>query len=186
MKLSMTQRTAGKKSETSRLRREGFIPAIIYVQGKPAIDVTIKSSDYQGLMRQVLPGRLSTTVFDLVDAKGKVHKALIKEIQYHPTTYDVMHLDFIELHDNAKVNVKVPIECTGVVDCVGIKLGGALRQVIRYLPVRCLPRDIPTAFELDIRNLGPRESRKLGDLAIPETVQPLMALKEVVAVIVKR
>jgi large subunit ribosomal protein L25 len=186
MKLEISQRTAGKKSETNRLRREGFIPAIIYVQGKPAVDITIKNSDYQGLMRQVLPGRLSTTVFSLVDSKGKTHKALIKEIQYHPTTYNVLHLDFIELQDKEKVNVKVPIECTGIADCVGIKLGGALRQVIRYLLVRCLPKDIPSVLELDIRNLGPRESRKLSDLAIPETVQPLMDLHEVMAVIVKR
>lgn len=186
MKLKMLPRTAEKKSDAKKMRRADEIPAVIYSHGTEAASISVKNSEFTALLRQVLPGRLSTTVFTLVDSKGKERRAILKDIQYHVTTYNVMHLDFEGLQDTVKVNVKVPIECTGAADCPGVKLGGVLRQVIRYLKVRCLPRDIPTFFELDVKTLGPRESKRLGDLTIPQTVRPLGDLKEVAAVIVKR
>lgn len=187
MKLNVTKRTAGKKSESKQLRRAGQIPAIIYMRGKEQADnIVLNSTEFNAFLRQVQPGRLSTQVFTLVDENGKERRALLKEIQYHVTRYDVLHLDFEELVDNVPVNVKVPIECVGVVDCVGIKLGGVLRQVIRYLKVRCLPKDIPASFVLDIRNMAQRETRRLKDLNIPETIRPLVDLNEVAVAIVKR
>jgi large subunit ribosomal protein L25 len=95
-------------------------------------------------------------------------------------------MDFEELADDVPVNVKVPIECAGIVDCIGIKLGGVLRQVIRSLKVRCLPKDIPNAFVIDIRSMNQRETRRLSDLNIPESIRPLVDLNEVAVAIVKR
>lgn len=186
MKLKVFKRAGQRKSEVSKIRREGNIPAIVYLKGKAAENIAVSGTDFNSLLRTVQPGRLSTTIFTLVGEDGKEYPAIIKEIQYAPTTYQVQHLDFEELVDGVKVSVKVPIECTGVVDCVGVKLGGVLRQVIRYLRVRCLPKDIPTAFQLDVKTLAQRESRRLSDLTIPNTVRPLADLKEVAVVIAKR
>lgn len=187
MKLEFTTRKSGSKSEIAKLRREGAIPAIIYGQGKEAsATITLKNSEFMAAMRNVAPGRLPTTVFSLVDAKGKPKSALIKEIQYHPTTYNVEHIDFIELHDKKPINVKVPIECTGVADCTGIKLGGTLRQVIRHMRVRCLPKDMPEKLEIDIQKLALFESKRLADLTLPNNVRSLDNLQEVAIVIVKR
>jgi large subunit ribosomal protein L25 len=187
MKLNVKNRAAGKKSESKQLRRAGQIPAILYTRGKEAANnIAISSSEFEAILRQIQPGRLSTQIFTLVDEKGKEHRGLLKEIQYHVTTYDVIHLDFEELVDNVPVNVKVPIECSGIVDCIGIKLGGVLRQVIRHLRVRCLPKDIPIAFVFDIRNMAQRETRRLRDLEIPDTIRPLVDLNEVAVAIVKR
>lgn len=187
MKLNVNQRTAGKKSESKQLRRAGQIPAVVYKRGKEIADnITLNGSEFEALLREIQPGRLSTQIFTLVDDKGKTRKVLLKEIQYHVTKYNVIHLDFEELVDDVPVNVKVPIECTGVVDCIGIKLGGVLRQVIRYLKVRCLPKDIPSAFVLDIRSMNQRETRRLSDLNLPETIRPLADLNEVAVAIVKR
>lgn len=186
MKLQMLARAGEKKSELKKIRREGYVPAVIYMRNKPSENISIKASEFTAALRQVQPGRLSTTQFTLTGADGKHHRAILKDIQYEITTYNVMHLDFEALKDDVKVNVKVPIDCIGAVDCVGIKLGGVLRQVIRHLRVRCLPRDIPSAFELDIKSMGERDSRRLSDLTIPSSVRPLADLHEVAAVIVKR
>lgn len=186
MKLNVRTRTAGKKSESKQLRRAGQIPAIIYKRGKEGHNIALTTSEFNAHMREIQPGRLSTQVFELVDETGKTHRALLKEIQYHVTKYDVIHLDFEELVDNVPVNVKVPIECTGIVDCIGIKLGGVLRQVIRHLKVRCLPKDIPSAFVLDIKSMQQRDTRRLKDLNIPQTIRPLVDLNEVAVAIVKR
>lgn len=186
MKLQILKRSAEKKSEANKLRREGLVPAVIYARGKSAENVAIKSNDFNALLRNVQPGHLSTQKFTLVDESGKERQAIIKEIQYNVTNYQVIHLDFEELREKEPINVKVPIECTGVVDCIGIKLGGVLRQVIRTIRVRCLPNDIPSAFYLDIKNLGARESKRLSDLDIPNNIRPLANMNEVAVVIVKR
>jgi large subunit ribosomal protein L25 len=186
MKLQMFARSTDKKSESKRIRREGNVPAVIYRGNKLSEAIAVNGTELSTIMRQVQPGRLPTTVFTLVDKDGKEHKAILKDIQYEITTYKVSHLDFEELKNDTKVNVKVPIECTGVVDCVGIKLGGVLRQVIRHLRVRCLPKDIPATFELDVRELEEWGSKRLSALKIPASVRPLVDLNEVAVVIVKR
>jgi large subunit ribosomal protein L25 len=186
MKLKVFKRESLKKSETKNIRRAGNIPAIIYVRGKATDNICLEGQEFNALLRQVTNGRLSTTVLTLIGEDGKERRAIIKDIQYEPTTYRVEHLDFEELFPDIKVNVKVPIECTGIVDCIGVKLGGILRQVIRYLRVRCLPKDIPSVFQLDVKNLGQNESKRLSDLGIPQAIRPLADLNEVVVVVAKR
>ena len=122
----------------------------------------------------------------MVDDKNKERRVILKDITYNPINYQVIHLDFEELHKDVKINMKVPIEMTGVVDCIGVKLGGVLRQVIRHVKVRCLPKDIPECFFLDVKNLDLRQSRRLEQLEIPETVKPIANMKEVAVLIAKR
>ena len=186
MNLTYYKRAADKKSTLNKIRREGNVPASIYIKGSDAETITVKGNEFSSHLRAVRPGFLPTAIFSLVDADGKVRKAVIKDIQYHPTTYQVLHLDFEELLDNVQVNVKVPIEFTGEAESQGIKLGGALRRVIRHVRVRCFPKDIPSFFTLDVRDLGERQARRLKDIQFPDTIRPLADLNEVAAVIVKR
>lgn len=186
MKLKIFKREVGKKSESSRIRREGNIPAVLYVRGKPTDAIIIDGAEFNGILRSITPGRLSTTQFLLKDEGGKERRAILKEIQYHPTTYQVHHLDLEELYDDVKVTLNIPIECTGVVDCVGVKLGGVLRQVIRKLRVRCLPKDIPSVFYVDVKYLAQNEKIRLSQLEIPQTVRPVADLNEVAIIIAKR
>lgn len=186
MKLKVMPRTAQKKSEVNRLRREGFIPAIIYHKEKAGETVYVPSEEFSAHLRAVQPGRLSTTVFALVDQKSKERRVIIKDIQYNVVNYNVIHLDFEELIDSIPININVPIECIGAAESPGVKLGGALRQVIRHLRIRCLPKDMPTSFTLDVNDLALFQSKRLSDLDIPNTIRPLADLKEVAAVIVKR
>jgi large subunit ribosomal protein L25 len=186
MKLNISKREVIKKSESGRIRREGKIPAVLYVRGKPTDAIVVDGNEFNGLMRSLVPGRLSTTQFSLKDGQGKERRAVLKEIQYHPTTYHVQHLDFEELYDDVKVTLNVPIECTGVVDCIGVKLGGVLRQVIRKVRVRCLPKDIPSVFYIDVKNMGQNEKIRLSELTIPQTVKPVADLNEVAVIIAKR
>lgn len=186
MKLKVFKRELIKKSESNRIRREGNIPAVVYVGKKSTDSIIVEGTEFNGLLRTVQPGRLSTTVFFLKDESGKERRAILKEIQYHPTTYQVQHLDFEELFDDVKITLNVPIECTGVADCVGVKLGGVLRQVIRKLRVRCLPKDIPTVFLIDVKNMGQNDKKRLVELEIPQTVRPVANLNEVAIIIAKR
>jgi large subunit ribosomal protein L25 len=183
MKLKMYKREGAKKSELGEIRRAGNIPAVLYSPCKPAEKVTIDGVDFKTALRGISPGRLATTQFVLV-AEGEQVPVLIKDIQYHPTTYDILHID--AMCPGELVKVRVPIECTGVSDCQGIKLGGFLRQVLRHVLVECPKDQVPACFSLDVKDLVIGQSRRLSDLQIPEGVRPLVDMKEVAVVIAKR
>jgi large subunit ribosomal protein L25 len=186
MKLQVSKRAVAKKSEVKAIRREGNIPAVVYIRGKEGETISVNGTEFNALLRQVQSGRLSTTIFELDEKGAHKRRAVLKEITYDPVSYQVIHLDFEELNDKNPISIKVPIELVGLVDCVGVKLGGVLRQVIRSLRVRCLPKDIPAFFQVDIRNMGINEVKRLSDLGIPETVRPLIDVNEVAVVIGKR
>jgi large subunit ribosomal protein L25 len=186
MKLTSITRSAQKKSEAQKLRRSGYIPAVLYSQGKIGDNIAVKSDEFKALLRNLPQGRLPTTIVTLVDADGRERRAIVKDIQYNIVSYDIITLDFEELHDKRPVNIKVPIECVGVADCVGVKLGGVLRSVIRHVRVRCLPEAIPDVFFLDVTDLAMRQSRRLAEIKWPENVRPLADLNEVAVVIAKR
>lgn len=185
MKLTATVRASTKKSDTKQIRREGKIPAILYSAGHPNQQLILDAAEFNAILRQMKTGHLGTTVFNL-HLDGKTKRAIIKDIQYQLTTYSVSHMDFEELFEDVPINVKVPIQCTGVADCAGIKLGGFLRQVIRHVKVECLPKHIPAEFHVDVRDLGIKQSRTLSDIKIPQGVKPLAKMDEVVVVVSKR
>lgn len=186
MKLTMSKRSAASKKELSKIRLAGDIPAVLYSQGKLGENICVKGSEFKAALRSIKSGCLPTTVFTLEGSDGKVRSAILKDIQYQPTTYDVWHLDFVELIQDVPINIKVPIQCVGVVDCVGIKLGGVLRQVIRTLRVSCLPKHIPSEFQLDVKELLIAQTKRLSDIALPQNIRPLADLNEVAVVIAKR
>lgn len=185
MKLTVKQRVGGKKKDIKDIRREGNIPAIIYSSGAGAEMLVIDGPTFRTALREMKPGQLPTTVFTISDGK-KDRRAIIKDIQYHLTTYNVSHIDFEELVEDVPVSVKVPVNCTGVADCVGIKLGGFLRQVVRHVKVECLPKHIPAEFTLDVKDLGIRQTKRMKDVAMPGGVKPLVNQEEVLVVIAKR
>lgn len=185
MKLTITKRANVRKSDTLNVRREGNVPAILYSSNDQPVDVVIQGAELQAMLRQMKQGRLSTTVLEL-SMEGVAIKALVKDIQYHPTTYHVIHMDLQKLNDKDKVRVKVPIEFTGIADCPGIKLGGFLRPVIRYVNVECLPTQIPASFELSVAGLGMKQSKRIKDLSLPNGVRSITKVDEVAVVIAKR
>lgn len=185
MKLAVKERVGEKKKNLKEIRRDGNIPAIVYSSKSQPETLTIDGAEFNTILRDMKPGQLPTTVFTLTGGK-KERRAIIKDIQYHLTTYRVSHIDFEELLENVPVSVKVPVNCIGVVDCIGIKLGGFLRQVVRHVKVECLPNHIPSEFIIDVKDLGIRQSKRLKDIAMPKGVRPLTSPEEVVVVIAKR
>ncbi len=185
MKLTITKREHKGKASVKQARRDGDVPAVMYSSGKSCEMILVNGTELGTILREMKSGLLPTTVFEL-EMDGKVRRAIIKDIQYDVTSYRVTHIDFEELFDGTPVHVKVPIQCAGTGDCVGVKLGGFLRQVIRFVKVECLPQSIPQSFSVDVRNLGIRQSKRLSDIAFPQGVRPLAPLQEVVVVVAKR
>ncbi len=184
MKLTTTERVHGKKSELNRIRHEQNIPAILYDKTGSNKALTISGADFSKALRAIEKGHLSTTVFEL-DMNGHAVPAVVKEVQYHKTTYAVLHLDFQKLEKKESVAINIPVTYTGVDDCVGIKLGGFLRQVKRTIRVKCMPDHLPKNFVLDIKNLGIRQSKRIKDIELPANIEVLDDLENVVVTIAK-
>jgi large subunit ribosomal protein L25 len=185
MKLSIYERSNKSKACLKKIRSDDNIPAILYCKGEASQTVFVKRKEFYDVLRHVDKKQLSTTVFEMTDEGGKKFKAIVKDIQYNIISYDVLHLDFLKLLDDTKVNVKIPIMISGAMECAGIKLGGMLRQVIDFLKVSCFPKDLPVAFELNVKNLGIKQSLRLKDIDFPDNVKPMMNLNEVAVVIAK-
>ncbi len=183
--LSTENRLAKSKGEAKGLRRSKKIPAILYGMKGENLNITVDLPAFEAVLREIPKGSLSTTKFEL-DIAGKKQPAVVKEIQYSRIGYNILHLDFEALDEKATINVNVPIRIKGDMDCVGIKLGGVLRRVIRSVRVNCLPKDMPTHFTLDVASLGVKQSKRVSDIDVPEGVRMLSAAGEVVVLIAKR
>ena len=178
-------REGTSKGDVRRLRRGGSIPGVVYSEGKSAEKVFVARTEVEAGIRSIRPGALPVTVFELKDASGHSRTALVREIQYKPTTYEISHIDFLELEAKRMVEVKVPVEFVNASECVGVKLGGQLRHIARHVCVRCLPADIPAQFNVDVKDIGIRQSRRVRDMDMPDSVTCLINIEEVVASVVK-
>jgi large subunit ribosomal protein L25 len=100
-----------------------------------------------------------------LDIEGKKHKAIMKEIQFHPVSDKIGHIDFIEVTSDKPVVIGLPVEITG--SSVGIRGGGKLRQRKRYVKVKGLIEHLPDSLVIDISDLDIGQSVLAGDLKYP-------------------
>ncbi len=185
MKLAVYKRTKEKKSELAKIRQGGDIPAVLCTAKGESQTVFVKGREFEAFLRSIRPGHLSTQIIE-ISLEGKKFQGLIKEVQYHRTSYKVEHIDFYLLQEERPVVLNVPIELEGAADCLGVKKGGMVRQIVRRMKVRCLPKDIPFNFKLDVSGLDMGESKRLLDITLPSSIKPLAKLKEVLVTVVKR
>jgi len=105
------------------------------------------------------------------DARAK-RLALVQEVQHHPLSGKVLHVDFHEISPDEKVTVHVPLETSG--EAAGVKTGGGvLEHVLFKLRVRCFPKDLPEQIVVDVTSLEIGQSIHLGDIKAPEGVEIL-------------
>jgi len=166
VEIEVQSREPGAKRRARRLRRSGKIPGILY---GPKLEPTALELDGREFMTRVagLEGshlvRLKSPVSALAD---KV--ALVKEMQYHPITGNVIHADLYEVDLTEKIQVHVPLHFVG--KAAGVVRGGILQPVVREIEVECLPLDIPSFFDVDVSQLDIGDSIHVEDLAMPGSV----------------
>jgi large subunit ribosomal protein L25 len=183
MQLSVYKRD---KNQTKKLRMFDNVPAVIYAKGIENENIYIKKDELKKCFASLKPGDLPTTVFTL-KGERETFKAIVKDIQYFVTTYEVQHIDFLKIDEKASISVNVPIKCIGVNECKGVKLGGNFRQIIRSLRVKCLPKHLPKEFVIDITEMGVPDVKRLSDIELPkDVVSTNKNLGEVIVSISKR
>ncbi|MBD3257023.1 50S ribosomal protein L25, partial [candidate division GN15 bacterium] len=107
----------------------------------------------------------ASTILSLT-VDGKENKVLVREIQRHPVTSKVLHVDFHAISMNKPINVRIPINLIGTPE--GVKTdGGIMQTTLRDLDISCLPKDIPDDFEVDVSQLRIGDSIHVSDIEIP-------------------
>jgi large subunit ribosomal protein L25 len=100
-----------------------------------------------------------------IDIEGEKRKAIMQDLQFHPVTDKIQHIDFMEIFDDKPVTISIPIELKGA--AIGIKEGGKPRQKRRSLRVSGLPAHLPDRLEVDVTNVNIGDVIKVGDLSYP-------------------
>ena len=158
------------KGKTKGLRDKGFIPAVIYADGKDALSLKLS---HRQLVQLVHQHRIEGVIINLNIKDDKKHKSrpcLIKEIQHDPVHGDIVHVDFNQISLTKEIKVNVPIIAKG--EAVGVKLeGGSLEHVLWEIEIECLPVNIPKDIEVDVSSLKLGESIHIRDIIVPSGVK---------------
>ena len=162
-------RTLVQRGGVKKLRASGRVPATIYgTQAKPQ-NLEVVYDDISALLHHSVSENLLIDLTVEQDARAK-RLALLQEIQHHPLSGKVLHVDFHEVAENEKVIIFVPLETTG--EAVGVKTGGGtLEHVMFKLKVRALPKDLPEQIVVDVSALEIGKSIHLGEVAAPAGVE---------------
>lgn len=156
--LTGSLRTDLGKKATKAYRKEGIIPAVIYggENSTEAIHFTVKASDVRKL--------IYTPEIFLVNLslEGKVYKAILKDIQFHAVTDEVLHIDFLHVFEDKPIVIDVPVVLDGLAE--GVKAGGKLSLDSRKLKIRALYNKVPEKLHVNIEHLALGKSIQVGEL----------------------
>jgi large subunit ribosomal protein L25 len=143
------------KRDAKELRYEGKVPAVLY-GGKAQTHFAVSAADLKPV--------IYTPDVHFIDLNvGSVKAtAIVQDIQFHPLTEQILHVDFLELDQNKPIAIEIPIKLTGT--SPGVKMGGKLVQKLRKLRIKALPKDHLDTIDVSIEELEVGKSVRVGDL----------------------
>ena len=154
-KLDISSRNQTGAKESKIARKKGFIPGVLYYSGEEAISISIEKSI---LLRAMNSGQ---RIFE-IDQDGKSQYTMLKQVQYHPVTDEVIHIDLMRVRRSEKMTISVPIVLVG--DAIGVKEGGVLSQSLTQVEISCYPTDVPEQIDLNINDLEINAALSVGDI----------------------
>jgi large subunit ribosomal protein L25 len=168
--LSAFARSQTRRKGARASRENERIPAVIYGRHIKPETLELTEKDLENLIHHSVSENL---LVDLAIDGGKgTRMALVKDIQHHPLTQKVLHVDLMEVRTDEKVTIMAPVESIG--EPVGVKTGGGtLEHVLFKLKVRALPKDLPEVITVDVSNLEVGKSIHIGEITAPEGVEIL-------------
>ena len=176
MQLTVVKRDGTKKP--AALRREGFIPAVVYGRSEESTPIAVERKVFEKLFHEAG----ESTVITLKGLEGD-KQALIHDVEVDPVTGEPTHADFYAIQKGQKVTVSVPLEFEGTAPAVK-DLGGILTKVMHELEIEVEPSELPQHIIVDVSSLATLESQiKISDLTLPKSAKLSVDADEVVAMI---
>ena len=157
------KREATGKKASKMMRKEGLVPCNMYGEkknGKGLPEAVAFSVPFTEIRKAVYTPHVYIVNINL---DGKPHKAIIKELQFHPTTDALLHADFYEVTESKPITVGIPVKLNGLAQ--GVRDGGKLNLSIRKIDVTAPYGKIPEILEIDVTNLALGKAIKVGELS---------------------
>ena len=164
--LKAQARSGVGKGAARALRREGLIPAVIYGDKKDALPISIS---YNEAMKRIYAGGFLSHIIT-IDVDGTKHSVLPRDYQLDPVKDQALHVDFLRVSGNTKINVQVPVHFINEEASPGIKRGGVLNIVHHSLDLTVSASAIPEAIEIDLTGLDVGQSIHLSSVKLPAGV----------------
>ena len=166
--ISASERERVGKGSARAARRAGLVPAVIYGDKKEPLGINMSSREITKIVHQPgIFGRLLN-----IEVGGKKNTVLTRDIQFHPVSDIIMHMDFLRVSGSAKVAVGVPVEFINEDICPALKIGGVLNVVRHEVELNCPATDIPEKITIDLDGLKIGDSIHISAIELPEGVEP--------------
>ena len=177
--LNVEERDGRGKSPARRMRRDGKIPGVFYGPKRDAVALAVDRTEFAAQVGTVEGSHLIR--FQSAAAALGQQVALVREVQVHPVSGAVLHLDFYEVDLTQRLQVTVPLHFVG--KARGLADGGILQPVLREIEVECLPTDIPQFIEVDVSGLAIHDAVHIADIAMPPNVSAVFESNEAVVTV---
>ncbi len=174
VRVELKERVPGKKSETKRFRREGYIPVEIYGKGVENRHAWMSEKDFLSLPH-------GETFLVEAQINGEKRVCILKDIQFGWLGDNPIHIDLYDLANVTEIEVEVPIEFTGTP--AGVELGGTFEVLMHSLTVKAKPTNLPDKIVIDVSGLGLGDVLHVRDIQPPEGCIILDSPEETVAVV---
>jgi len=167
--LNAFPRALARRSGAKKLRESGRVPAVIYGRQAQAQNLEINSKEMEDLIHHSISENLLVDLAVKDDARP-MRLALVQEIQHHPLSGRILHVDFHEIAPDEKVTVNIPVETVGEPE--GVKTeGGVLEHVLFAVRARGLAKDLPEVLTVEVSHLKIGEAVHLGEIKVPPGVE---------------
>ena len=166
IKLTVKERESRGSADSRRLRKQGFIPGVLYGKGKGSYAIYVPERE----LRRVLTGAggLHAILDVILEGQATTHASILKDYQQDPIRGHISHIDLQEVRLDQPIQASVTVQLIG--EPAGVKEGGVLSQVQREINVEALPMEIPEHIDLDVSGMAIGDSLRLADLAPVEGV----------------
>ena len=156
--LSGSSRESVGKKDASQLRLNNRVPAVLYGGGDQK-HLSVGELDISKIV-------VNPDVFQIdLDLDGTAYKCIVQDVQFHPVTERIVHIDLLQIVDGKPVRVELPLRTTGTSQ--GVIDGGRIQMLFRRLPVRGLIQDLPEEISVDISDLVIGDSARVRDIEVP-------------------
>ncbi|MBT8041920.1 MAG: 50S ribosomal protein L25 [Kiritimatiellales bacterium] len=176
VKLIAKKRDLEGTSNVRRMRKDGLLPAVIYGAEKDPVSVEINTHDFEQILHHSASESIIVDV--ALDGEGTI-STLVKDVQHHPVSSDLMHVDLLRIAANKPIAVEIPVVLIG--ESAGVKAGGLIDHVMHSIDVECLPGDMVESFEIDVSELEIGDSLNVSDLKLSSKFKLLVDEESIVA-----
>lgn len=151
-----------------RLRgQQDKVPGVVYGGDQPSVYFSI---EYRHVAKAIQAEAFYSQILELVIGKKK-ERVVLRELQRHPASDKVLHIDFLRISEDRAINISVPIHYLNEENCHGVKLqSGVISKNLTEVEVSCLPKDLPEFIPIDLEHVEIGTTIHLTDLELPEGV----------------